>query len=126
MKDIFQFVKYLAYELENGNHLKRTNIQTVSFRSKPIKILEAKILDLSSGDKSIQISHYFQLKDKELTPERCRCHLSRIYIGQVGFMNSHLLFSKVPSRVKPLWHLSKQNIFIYLPIYIFYVYFKNS
>ena len=66
MKDIFQFGKYPAYELENGNHLKRTNIQTVSFRSKSIKILEAKILDLSSGDKSIQISHYFHLKDKEL------------------------------------------------------------
>ena len=66
MKDIFQFGKYPACELENGNHLKRTNIQTVSFRSKSIKILGAKILGLSSGDKSIQISHYFQLKDKEL------------------------------------------------------------
>ena len=87
IKDIFQFVKYLAYELENGNHLKRTNIQTVSFRSKPIKILGAKILDLSSGDKSIQISHYFQLKDKELDSREMPLSPWRIHIGQVGFMN---------------------------------------
>ena len=84
MKDIFQFGKYLAYELENGDHLKRTNIQTVSFRSKPIKILGAKILDLSSGDKSIQISHYFQLKDKELdSPKRCRCHLGEFILAKL-------------------------------------------
>ena len=39
----FSFGKNSAYELRSGNHLPRTNIQTVS---ESIKILGAKIWDL--------------------------------------------------------------------------------
>ena len=39
MNDVFQFGK----ELESGNHLQRTNIQTVHFGSESIKTLKGKI-----------------------------------------------------------------------------------
>ena len=35
-----------AYELRSGNHLPRTNIQTVHYGSESIKILGAKIWDV--------------------------------------------------------------------------------
>ena len=47
MNDVVQFGKNSAYELRNGNHLQRTNIQTVHFGSESIKTLGAKILDLA-------------------------------------------------------------------------------
>ena len=46
MNDVFQFGKNSAYELRSGNHLQRTNIQTVHFGSESIKTLGAKIWDL--------------------------------------------------------------------------------
>ena len=41
--DVFQFGKNSAYEHRIGNHVQRTNIQTVHFVSESIKILGAKI-----------------------------------------------------------------------------------
>ena len=41
--DVFQFGKNSAYEHRLGNHVQRTNIQTVHFVSESIKILGAKI-----------------------------------------------------------------------------------
>ena len=50
MSDVFQFVKNSVYELKSGNHLQRTNIQTVYFGSDSIKTLGAKIWDLISAE----------------------------------------------------------------------------
>ena len=50
MSDVFQFVKNSVYELKSGNHLQRTNIQTVHFGSDSIKTLGAKIWDLISAE----------------------------------------------------------------------------
>ena len=43
MNDVFQFGKDSVNELESGNHLQRTNIQTVHFGSESIKTLKGKI-----------------------------------------------------------------------------------
>ena len=88
MNDVVQFGKNSAYELRNGNHLQRTNIQTVHFGSESIKTLGAKIWDLIPAEikasKSLMI---FKKKIKNWTPKSCPCRLCRIYIGQVGFIN---------------------------------------
>ena len=44
--NVIQFGKNSANELRSGNHLQRTNIQTLHFGSESIKILGAKIWDL--------------------------------------------------------------------------------
>ena len=46
MNKIFQFSKNSANELRSGNHLQKTNIQTVHFGSGSVKIPGAKIWDL--------------------------------------------------------------------------------
>ena len=46
MNDAFQFGKNSAYELRNGNHLQRINIQTAHSGSESIKTIGAKIWDL--------------------------------------------------------------------------------
>ena len=46
VNDVFQFGKNSACELRSGNHLQRTNIQTLHFSSEFIKTLGAKIWDL--------------------------------------------------------------------------------
>ena len=46
MNDIFQLDKNSSYKLRSGNHLQRTNIQTVHFGSESIKKLGTKIWDL--------------------------------------------------------------------------------
>ena len=82
MNDVVQFGKNSAYELRNGNHLQRTNIQTVHFGS------GAKIWDLIKVE--IKVSKYlmiFKKKIKNWIPKSCPCRLCRIYIGQVGFIN---------------------------------------
>ena len=88
MNDLLQFGKNSAYELRSGNHLQRTNIQTVHFGSESIKTLGAKIWDLIPAEikasKSLMI---FKKKIKNWTPKSCPCRLCRIYIGQVGFIN---------------------------------------
>ena len=88
INDVFQFGKNSAYELRSGNHLQRTNIQTVHFGSESIKTLGAKIWDLIPAEikasKSLMI---FKKKIKNWTPKSCPCRLCRIYIGQVGFIN---------------------------------------
>ena len=40
MNDVFQFGKNSAYELRSGNHLQRTNIQTVHFGSESINPIQ--------------------------------------------------------------------------------------
>ena len=55
MNDVFQFGKNSANELRGGNHLQRTNIQTVHFGSKSIKTIGAKIWDLLKASKSLMI-----------------------------------------------------------------------
>ena len=88
MNDVFQFGENSAYERRSGNHLQRTNIQTVHFGSESIKTLGAKIWDLIPAEikasKSLMI---FKKKIKNWTPKSCPCRLCRIYIGQVGFIN---------------------------------------
>ena len=88
MNDVFQFGKNSAYELRSGNHLQRTNIQTVHFGSESIKTLGAKIWDLIPAEikasKSLMI---FKKKIKNWTPKSRPCRLCRIYISQVGFIN---------------------------------------
>ena len=59
MSNVFQFVKNSAYELRSGNHLQRTNIQTVHFGSESIKIKASKYLMI------------FKKKIKNLTPKSC-------------------------------------------------------
>ena len=84
----FSFGKNSVYELRSGNHLPRTNIQTVHFDSESIKMLGAKIWDLIPAEikasKSLMI---FKKKIKNCTPKSCPCRLCRIDIGQVGFIN---------------------------------------
>ena len=46
MNDVFQFAKDSAYGFRSGNHLQRTNIQTVNFGSESIKTLGSKLWDL--------------------------------------------------------------------------------
>ena len=46
MNDVFQFGKNSADERRSGNHLQRTNTQTIYFGSESIKTLGAKIWDL--------------------------------------------------------------------------------
>ena len=88
LNDVFQFGKNSAYELGSGNHLQRTNIQTVHFGSESIKTLGAKIWDLIPAEikasKSLMI---FKKKIKNWTPKSRPCRLCRIYISQVGFIN---------------------------------------
>ena len=88
LNDVFQFVKNSTYELRSGNHLQKTNMQTVHFRSESIKTVGAKIWDLIpakiKASKSIMI---FKKKIKSWTPKSCPCRLCRIYIDQVGFIN---------------------------------------
>ena len=43
MNDVFQFGTDSVSELESGNHLQRTNIQTVHFGSESIKTLKGQI-----------------------------------------------------------------------------------
>ena len=40
MNNVFQFGKNFAYELRSGNHLQRTNIQTVHFGSESINPIQ--------------------------------------------------------------------------------------
>ena len=88
MNDVFQFDKNSAYELRSGNHLQRTNIQTVHFGSESIKTLGAKIWDLIPVEiKASKSLMTFKKKIKNWTPKSCPCCLCRIYIGQVGFIN---------------------------------------
>ena len=86
MNDVFQFGKNSAYELRTGNHLQRTNIQTVHFGSE--STLRAKKWDLILAEikasKSLMI---FKKKIRNWTAKSCPCRLCRIYIGQVGFIN---------------------------------------
>ena len=88
MNDVFQFGKNSAYELRSGNHLQRTNIQTVHFGSESIKILGAKIWDLipveMKASKSLMI---FKKYIKNWTPKSCSCRLCSIYNDQIGFIN---------------------------------------
>ena len=88
MNDVFQLGKNSAYELRSGNHLQRTNIQTVHFGSESTKTLRAKTWDLIpveiKASKSLII---FKKKIKNWTPKSWPCHLWRIYTGQTGFIN---------------------------------------
>ena len=53
INDVFQFGKSSTYELRSGNHLQRTNIQTVHFGSESVKTFGAKIWDhISRGVKA--------------------------------------------------------------------------
>ena len=88
MNDVFQFGKKSSYKLVSGNHLQRTNTQTVHFGSESIKTLGAKIWDLIPAE--IKASKYFMIfkkKVKNWTPKSCPFHLCRICIGQVNFIN---------------------------------------
>ena len=85
MNDVFQFGKNSAYELRSGNHLQRTNIQTVHFGSESIKTQGTKIWDLIPAEikasKSVTI---FKKKVNNWTPKNCPCCLCRM---QIGFIN---------------------------------------
>ena len=88
MNDVFQFSKNSVHELRSGNHLQRTNNQTVHFGSESIKRLGAKIWELIpmevKASKSLMI---FKKTIKNWAPKNCPCRLARIYIGQDGFIN---------------------------------------
>ena len=67
MNDVFQFIKTSACELRSGNHLKRTNIQTVHFGSEYIKSPEAKIWNPTTMDiKNFQILLLYLKKRKSI------------------------------------------------------------
>ena len=84
----FNLAKNSAYELRNGNHLQRTNIQTVYFGSESIKTLGAKIWDLIPVEiEALNSLLIFKKKIKNWTPKSCPCRLWGIYIGQVDFIN---------------------------------------
>ena len=69
INDVFQFGKNSAYELRSGNHLQRTNIQTVHFGSESIKTLGAKIWDLIPAEiKASNSLMIFKKKIKNWTP----------------------------------------------------------
>ena len=69
MNNVFQFGKNSAYELRSGNHLQRTNIQTVHFGSESIKTLGAKIWDLIPAEiKASNSLMIFKKKIKNWTP----------------------------------------------------------
>ena len=88
MNDVFQFGERSACELRRGNHLQRTNIQTVHFGSESIKRLGAKIWDLISVEiRALKSLTIFKKKIKNWTPKSCPCRLCRIYFGQVCFIN---------------------------------------
>ena len=83
MNDVFQFGKNFVYDLNfrGGNHLQRTNIQTVNFGSESIKTLGAKIWVLIPAEvkasKSIMI---FKKYIKNWTPKSCLC---RLFAGSI-------------------------------------------
>ena len=82
----FNLEKNSAYELRSGNHLQRTNIQTVHFGSF-INTLGAKIWDLIPAEiKALKSLMIFKKKIKNCTPKSCPCRLCRIYICQVGLI----------------------------------------
>ena len=79
MNDLFQFGKNSAYELGSGNHLQKTNIQTVKFGSESIKTIGANIWGLIPAEikapKSLMI---FKKEIKNWTPKSCPCRLCKI------------------------------------------------
>ena len=84
----FNLAKNSTNELKSGNHLQRTDIQTVHISTESIKTIEAKTWDFIpreiKASKSLVI---FKKKIKNWTPKSCPCRLCRIDIGQVGFKN---------------------------------------
>ena len=88
MNDVFQSGKNSTYGLRSGNHLQRTNIQTLHFGSESMKTLGAKVWDLIPAEiKTSKSLTIFKKNIKNWTPKGCLCRLCRIYIGQVGFRN---------------------------------------
>ena len=65
MNDIFQLDKNSSYKLRSGNHLQRTNIQTVHFGSESIKKLGTRIWDLIPTE--IKVSNILWFSRKRWT-----------------------------------------------------------
>ena len=84
MNDVFQFGKNSAFELGRGNHLQRTNIQTVNFGGESIKTLEANIWDLIPAKINTSESlTIFKKKIKNWTPRV----ILVVFISQIGSIN---------------------------------------
>ena len=80
---------YNPYHLRNNNPFKRRRVNSVWNGTKLMSYLGPKIWDLVPNEiKECESLHAFKFKIKKWIPEECPCRISKICLGQVGFITT--------------------------------------
>ena len=88
MKEMFVFQENKTYNLRNGNHLARKNIQTTQYGIESGSNLGAKLWNLLPREtKKSSFLTIFKNKIRKWIPEKCPSKLCQTYIKNVGYIS---------------------------------------
>ena len=86
MKELFD-PKMNLNDLRNSNSFKRRRVNFVWHGIESVSYLGPKIWNLVPDEiKESESLNAFKFKIKRWIPEECPCRISKIYLGQVGFI----------------------------------------
>ena len=86
MSDLFQ-LKDVIYDLRSGDALMSHNIKTKSYGTDSISYLAPKIWELIPMEiKKSKSLKSFKMKVRLWIPEKCPCHLCKVYIQHLGYI----------------------------------------
>ena len=91
MSDLFK-LKKTTYSLRNGNALVSTNTKTTNYGINSISYLAPKIWDqVPEGIKNSRSLNIFKQKIKIWIPLKCPCTLCKLYVPNLGYIESSSL-----------------------------------
>ena len=87
MNDVFE-IKETPYNLRHNCDFTRRSIKTVKYGSQSISFLGPQIWNLIPPEiKNLSSLEKFKKSIKSWTTSECPCHLCKIYVTNLGFLN---------------------------------------